>query len=214
MITHPQELRVVHVDAHLIVIDKPAGLHCVPGLGALAVDALSQRVQARWPDACIVHRLDMATSGLVLMARGSDVQRHLNREFAQRRIDKRYVAVVQGWVGADRGAIDLPLAADWERRPLQVVNLLAGKPALTFWRALERDLERAATRLDLRPITGRTHQLRVHLAALGHPIVGDALYDASPPDVRPPRLLLHASRLGLRHPAGAQPLVFESPVPF
>lgn len=215
MVTNFDELHVVHVDDHLIVVDKPAGLHCVPGRGALARGALSQHVQSRWVDACVVHRLDMATSGLVLMARGIDAQRRLNREFAQRRVDKRYVAVVRGRMHGDRGAIELPLAADWERRPRQVVSLLAGKAASTFWRVLQRDEQRGTTRLALRPVTGRTHQLRVHLATLGHPIVGDALYDPTPAAAAPStRLLLHACRLELNHPAHGQALVFESAPPF
>jgi tRNA pseudouridine32 synthase / 23S rRNA pseudouridine746 synthase len=214
MATDFDELRVVHVDAHLVAVDKPAGLHCVPGRGALAQGALSQRVQLRWPDACVVHRLDMATSGLVLMARGIDAQRHLNDQFAQRRIDKRYVAIVRGTVHADRGAIELPLAADWDRRPRQVVNLLTGKAACTSWRVLLRDAQRGTTRLELSPITGRTHQLRVHLATLGHPIVGDGLYDSNPATASPSRLMLHACRLELSHPAHGQVLVLESAPPF
>lgn len=208
------DLSVVHLDDHLIVVDKPAGLHCVPGRGVLAHGALSQRVQSRWADALVVHRLDMATSGLMLMARGPDAQRHFSREFAQRRVDKRYVAVVHGRVGADQGAVELPLAVNWERRPRQVVNLFAGKPASTLWRVLERDMRHGTTRLELRPITGRTHQLRVHLAALGHPIVGDALYGASSSDAPQARLMLHACRLGLRHPAHEEPLVLVSEPPF
>jgi tRNA pseudouridine32 synthase/23S rRNA pseudouridine746 synthase len=214
MTTDFDQVTIVHADEHVIAVDKPAGLHCVPGRGALARGALSQRLQSRWADALVVHRLDMATSGLVLMARGVDAQRHLNREFAQRHVDKRYVAVVHGRIDADQGAIDLPLAADWDRRPRQVVTLLAGKPAWTMWRVLERDTRLGTTRLELRPVTGRTHQLRVHLATLGHPIVGDALYGATPSDAPPTRLLLHACHLGLRHPADRRLLVLTSQAPF
>lgn len=208
------QLTIIHVDDHVIAVDKPAGLHCVPGRGALAHGALSQRLQARWADALVVHRLDMATSGLMLMARGADAQRHLNREFARRRVDKRYVAIVHGRIEAEQGAIELPLAADWDRRPRQAVNLLAGKPAWTVWRVLDRDARLGTTRLELRPTTGRTHQLRVHLATLGHPIIGDPLYGATPIDAPPTRLLLHACHLSLRHPADQRPLLLASEAPF
>jgi tRNA pseudouridine32 synthase / 23S rRNA pseudouridine746 synthase len=214
MVANFDQLRVVHLDEYVVAVDKPAGLHCVPGRNALAHGALSQRVMSRWDDARVVHRLDMATSGLVLMARGIDAQRYLNREFAQRRVDKRYVAIVHGRIDADHGAIELPLAADWDRRPRQVVKLLAGKPAWTSWRVLERDARHGTTRLELRPATGRTHQLRVHLATLGHPIVGDALYGAAPPDASQTRMMLHACHLGLRHPGHEQMLVLESEPPF
>ena len=208
------DLRVVHVDDDLIVVDKPPGLLCVPGRGALAFDALSLRVQARWPDARVVHRLDMATSGLVLMARGTAVQRQLNHAFAQRRVDKRYLALVSGVMTGDTGAIELPLAADWERRPAQAVNLLRGKPALTHYTVRARDPHAQTTRVELRPVTGRTHQLRVHLCAIGHAIVGDALYGSAPGATPAARLMLHASRLRFVHPSRDQVFEVESAVPF
>ena len=202
----------LHVDAHCIVVVKPAGLLSVPGRGAHLQDCASARVQRRHADALIVHRLDMATSGLLLFARGAEVQRGLSRAFAQREVEKRYVAVVDGLIANDAGEISLPLAADWPNRPRQRVDAEHGKAALTRWRVLERDTVARTTRVQLEPVTGRSHQLRVHLLALGHPILGDALYAA--PQARAARLLLHACRLCLAHPAGAGELRLESAPPF
>ena len=201
---------LVWVDEHLLVLDKPSGLLAVPGRGADKQDCLSGRARALWPDALVVHRLDMATSGLFLMGRSLHVQRVLGRAFAERAVDKRYIAVVAGHpgpVGAE-GTIALPLAADWPRRPLQKVDAEHGRPSTTRWRVLAH--EGPDARLELEPVTGRTHQLRVHLQAIGHPILGDALY--APEDVRgrAPRLLLHAASLRLAHPASGEALVFES----
>lgn len=202
----------MYVDEHLLVLDKPAGLLAVPGRGEDKQDCLSARAQRLWPDARVVHRLDMATSGLVVMARGPQMQRALSRAFAEREVAKRYVAVVAGRPSPDAGTIDLPLAADWPRRPLQKVDLAHGRPSVTHWRVLAR--EGPDTRLELEPVTGRSHQLRVHLLALGHPILGDTLY--APPEVqaRAPRLLLHACRLAFAHPATGDALVLESAAPF
>jgi len=205
------DFTLVHADAALVVVDKPAGLHCVPGRGALAGGSLAEQVQRRWADARVVHRLDMDTSGLVAFARGAAAHRALALAFAARRVAKRYQAVVAGLVAADEGAIDLPLAADWPRRPRQRVDFERGKASLTRWRVLARDAAAARTLLQLEPVTGRTHQLRVHLLAFGHPIVGDRLY-APEPDA--PRLLLHARALAFVHPAEGTPLALESPTPF
>ncbi len=164
----------LHLDAHLIAVDKPAGLLAVPG--RTEPDCLAARVQAVWPDALVVHRLDMVTSGLMLFARGATAQRRLGDAFAQRRVHKRYVAIACGLPDADAGEIDLPLAADWPRRPLQRVDHEHGRQSLTRWRVLARDTAGSRTRVLLEPVSGRSHQLRVHLQAIGHPIVGDALY--------------------------------------
>ena len=203
-------ISVIHVDGHLVVLDKPAGLLAVPGRGEDKQDCLAARAQRLWPDALVVHRLDMATSGLFLMGRGLAMQRRLSRDFAERRVDKRYEAVVRGLVEADEGTIDLPLSADWPNRPRQVVDA-AGRPSQTRWRVLARDPVAQTTRLALEPLTGRTHQLRVHQLAIGHPIVGDALYA---PGDGGARLMLHATWLALAHPATGEPVVFDSPVPF
>ena len=211
---------VVHADAHLIVVVKPAGLLSVPGRGDDKQDCASARVQWLYPDAKVVHRLDMATSGLLLMARGAEMQRRLSQAFARREVGKRYLAVVAGRPDAPADAldgwalIDLPLAADWPNRPRRIVDRTHGKPSQTRWRALAFDAAADTTRLELEPVTGRSHQLRVHLQALGHPILGDRLY--APPEVqaRSARLLLHASQLRLAHPATGAALRFSSAAAF
>jgi tRNA pseudouridine32 synthase/23S rRNA pseudouridine746 synthase len=204
---------IVHADDTLVVIDKPAGLLAVPGRGAAKADCAAARVQQQYPDTRVVHRLDMATSGLMLFARGADAQRSLSRAFAAREVHKTYLAVVHGLLADDVGEITLPLGADWPQRPRQRVDALAGKPALTHWRVFARDAAAGRTRVELIPHTGRTHQLRVHLAAIGHAIVGDALY-AAPDAQHAARLHLHAWRLALRHPRDGAALNFEAPAPF
>jgi tRNA pseudouridine32 synthase / 23S rRNA pseudouridine746 synthase len=199
------------VDDHLVVLDKPAGLLSVPGRGADKQECAARHAQQRFADALIVHRLDMATSGLLLMARGADMQRRLSIAFATRAVAKRYVAVVHGLVQVDSGEIDLPLAADWPRRPRQKVDPVDGKPSLTRYRCLAHDAVARTTRLLLEPVTGRSHQLRVHLAAVGHAIVGDTLYGGETPA---PRLMLHASELSLSHPASGDNLRLTSAPPF
>ena len=211
----------VHADDTLLVLDKPPGLLCVPGRGPDKQDCLSTRAQALWSDALIVHRLDQPTSGLVLMARGLPMQRALSRIFAERRVHKRYQAVVAGLpqpddTADDEGwsAIALPIAADWERRPLRVVDAQSGQPSLTRWRVLDVDRALGCTRLELEPVTGRTHQLRVHLAALGHPILGDMLYANAAQQASAPRLLLHACTLEFAHPLHGRRCSYISAAPF
>jgi tRNA pseudouridine32 synthase / 23S rRNA pseudouridine746 synthase len=214
------EWPVWHEDDDLIVVDKPAGLLAVPGRGEGKQDCLSARVAARWPDARVVHRLDMATSGLMLFARGAEAQRRLNAAFAERRVDKCYVAVVHGLVAGEAGEIDAPLAADWPNRPRQRIDKQQGRPALTRWRVLAREPAVQLTRLELEPVSGRAHQLRVHLCGLGHTIVGDTLYghggdapSGNDGDTAQ-RLLLHASRLAFEHPRDQRACTFASPPPF
>ncbi|MBT2323582.1 RluA family pseudouridine synthase [Variovorax paradoxus] len=209
-------LVVIHEDPHLLVLDKPAGLLCVPGRGEDKQDCLSARAMQRWPDALVVHRLDMATSGLVLMARSPAMQRALGDAFAERRIRKCYEAIVDGLLPMHDGwsLIDAPLAADWPRRPLQKIDAEAGKPSQTRWRVKRQLPERNASHLWLEPLTGRSHQLRVHLLSIGHPILGDALYGGEQVRQRAPRLLLHASALEFVHPAEGQVCRFESPPAF
>ena len=212
---------LLHADAHFLVLDKPSGLLAVPGRGPERQDCLSARVQAAYPEALIVHRLDQDTSGLLVMARGVEAQRRLSMAFAAREVHKRYVAVAAGALAAPAtddgwGRIDLPIIVDWPNRPRSKVDFETGKPSQTRWRVVAAASAGSmpATRLELEPVTGRSHQLRVHLTALGHPILGDALY--APPEVqaRSPRLLLHACRLGFRHPFGGETLLFESPPAF
>ena len=209
-----ETLRVIWADAALIAIDKPAGLLAVPGRGDDKQDCLSRRVQTRWPDAQVVHRLDMATSGLMLFARGAAMQRRLSNLFATRQVKKDYEAVVAGRMPADRGRIELPLAADWPHRPLQKVDPIDGKASLTEWQLLAYDANIDTSRLALQPHTGRTHQLRVHLAAIGHPILGDTLYASGAARDRAPRLLLHARALQLAHPATGETLALQCDTPF
>jgi tRNA pseudouridine32 synthase/23S rRNA pseudouridine746 synthase len=199
-------LHVLHADDTLVVVDKPAGLLAVPGRGEAGRDNQAARVQAQFADALVVHRLDMATSGLMLFARGVVVQRQLSMAFAAGCVAKRYVAVVEGRLPDDSGRVDAPLAADWPNRPRQVVDPERGKPSLTHWQVLERGAD--STRLLLEPATGRTHQLRVHLQWLGHPIRGDALYAPAP--LRAERLLLHACGLSLAHPQTGMHCQFTS----
>ena len=213
---------VLHVDDALLVVDKPAGLLSVTGRGPDGQDCVHARLLRSWPDALVVHRLDMATSGLMVFARGAPAQRLLSIAFAERRVDKGYVAVVAGTPSAvtadDAGwsIIDLPLSPDWPARPRQKVDPERGRPSRTRWRAMAAE-DRAggsATRVALQPVTGRSHQLRVHLAAIGHPILGDALYAPAPIAAAAARLLLHADRLAFAHPSSGEPLAFGGPAPF
>lgn len=182
----------------------------VPGKGDDKKDCLSARVQMVFPGACVVHRLDMATSGLIVMALNPATQRALNRQFELRTVKKRYIAVVHGKLNAsiapdDSAAgswrlIDLPIAVDWPNRPLRVIDAALGKPSQTRWQAVGFDAASNTTRVALKPITGRSHQLRVHMLAIGHPILGDALYAPAHVQVRAERLLLHAESLTFDHP--------------
>jgi tRNA pseudouridine32 synthase / 23S rRNA pseudouridine746 synthase len=200
---------LIYCDDALLVANKHAGLLAVPGRGADNQDCLSARIRKIYPDALIVHRLDMATSGLIMFAHGAAMQRRLSRLFHDRKVRKRYVAVVEGKLDG-AGEIDLPLLADWPNRPKQKVDHAAGKHSLTRYRLLAYDAASDTSRVELEPVTGRTHQLRLHLASIGHPIVGDQLYDGRPAD----RLYLHANSLNFIHPAGAEPMVLSCNVPF
>lgn len=202
-------LAALHVDAAIVVLDKPAGLASVPAKPPGPRDCLIGRARAVWTDVRLVHRLDRDTSGLMVFARTAAAQRHLGWQFERRQVAKEYLARVAGTVAGDAGRIELPLAADWPNRPRQMVCHARGRPAVTDWEVVAR--EGSATRLRLRPLTGRSHQLRVHLAAIGHPILGDPLYgDAASAD----RLQLHAAGLGFRHPDGGGWVEFRSAAPF
>ena len=205
-------IELLHCDAAWIVINKPAGLPSVPGRGPELADCASARVQALYLDALVVHRLDMATSGLLLMARGAVYQRSLSQAFAQRKVHKIYEALVAGEVAEDQGLIDAPLIADWPRRPVQKVDCESGKASQTQWSVMAR--APGLTRLRLHPLTGRTHQLRVHLAHIGHPILGDTLYGAQDLAAVYPRMMLHARGLSLAHPVSGETADFSSPTPF
>ncbi|MCA9286508.1 MAG: RluA family pseudouridine synthase [Phycisphaerales bacterium] len=203
---------MLHCDERLAVFDKPSGLLSVPGKGPRNADCLAVRAAERFPGARIVHRLDQATSGAIVMARDAEAHRELSRQFERRAVEKVYLAVVAGRLSLDEGEIDLPMRADIENRPWQIIDHVHGRRAQTRWRVLARSDER--TLLELRPLTGRSHQLRLHLQSIGHPILGDDLY--APPDVRAaaPRLLLHSTVLAFTHPGRGDRLRIEAPCPF
>ncbi|MBI2733633.1 MAG: RluA family pseudouridine synthase [Aquabacterium sp.] len=207
-------LDVVFADDALLVLNKPAGLLSVPGRGDARQDCLLSRAARQYGDAMIVHRLDMATSGLLVLARGEAMQRAVSMLFQDRQVDKRYVAQVHGLLAEDHGEVDLPLITDWPNRPMQMVCHQRGKPSLTRYRVLSRDPLLGQTRVELEPVTGRSHQLRVHMLALGHPIVGDPLYGDQAVQSAWPRLMLHASELALPHPVSLVVQRFECVAPF
>ncbi|PUE31532.1 RluA family pseudouridine synthase [Limnohabitans sp. Jir72] len=208
----------IHEDEHLLVLEKPSGLLSVPGRGPDKQDCLSKRVQAIYPEALIVHRLDQDTSGLLLMARGIEAQRRLSRLFETRQVKKRYVAVVAGHPAQTQAeqapdeegwrTIDGPILLDWERRPIHIIHP-DGKASRSRWRVL--DTGQTATLIELEPVTGRTHQLRVHMQSIGHPMLGDSLY--APPEIKAlsPRLMLHAQELAFPHPFTETWMAFQTP---
>lgn len=209
-------LAVLHADAQILVVAKPAGLLSVPGKGAHLADCLIARVQSAFPEALLVHRLDRDTSGVMVFALTPHAQRHLGLQFEKRQVRKSYIARVWGRVAQNEGKIDLPLVVDWPNRPRQKVCHETGRPALTRWKVLRHEVLAAgeATRLRLQPETGRSHQLRLHMQAIGHPILGDPFYAEGAALAAAPRLQLHAETLRLRHPDGGRGLRFAAPCPF
>ncbi|MDJ0859989.1 MAG: RluA family pseudouridine synthase [Dinoroseobacter sp.] len=208
----PQDpVAVLHEDAQILVVDKPSGLLSVPGKGPQLADCLLSRVQAVFADALLVHRLDRDTSGVMVFALTRHAQRHLGLQFEKRQTRKTYVARVWGRLAESSGTIDLPLIVDWPNRPLQKIDLENGKQAVTEWRRLRANDEESRVRLT--PKTGRSHQLRVHMQALGHPILGDPFY-ATGSARDHSRLMLHSQSLRLNHPDGGIGMTFTAPVPF
>jgi tRNA pseudouridine32 synthase / 23S rRNA pseudouridine746 synthase len=203
-------LQILHEDAALLVLDKPAGLLSVPGKLANRQDCLITRLQAERWNALVVHRLDCDTSGVIIFARTKQAQGFLGQEFEQRRAQKTYIARVQGRIAEDEGRIDLPLASDWDYRPRQKVDP-GGKPAQTDWQVIDRSP--GETRVRLTPLTGRSHQLRVHMLSLGHPILGDQIYASATTHMHA-RLMLHAETLTIRHPISGEWQTFAADVPF
>ncbi len=208
-------LCVLHVSRHLLILDKPAGLLTVPGRGEEKADCLLSRAQEEFPDAMIVHRLDMDTSGIVLLARGAKFQRALSMLFQERQIQKRYEALVDGaWSENRSGEVDLPLIVDWPNRPRQKIDHEAGRPSLTRYRVIDSDATQQISRVELEPVTGRSHQLRVHMESTGHPILGDALYGTAQSRAKAQRLLLHACYIEFSHPETGKLIRAESRPPF
>lgn len=206
-----EPLEILHEDAHIILVNKPSGLLSVPGKGEHLADCLISRLQAVFPTALLVHRLDRDTSGVMVFAQTPAAQRHLGLQFEKRMTKKTYVARVYGDVEGDEGTVDLPLIVDWPNRPKQMVDHENGKPAVTEWKVTKRgDNE---TRMRLMPKTGRSHQLRVHMLALGHPILGDPFY-AEEEALAFPRLMLHSEELKLKHPEDGRGLKFRAKAPF
>ena len=204
-------LEVIHQDHELLIVNKPAGLLSVPGKGAHLSDCLMSRIHAAFPEALLVHRLDRDTSGVMVFALTPHAQRHLGLQFEKRQVRKVYVARVWGELAPKSGTVDLPLAVDWPNRPRQKVDHAAGRPAVTDWRVVR--IEDGTTRVRLYPHTGRSHQLRVHMAEIGHPILGDPFY-ATGPARDFPRLMLHSESLRLRHPDGGAGMSFSAKAPF
>ncbi len=214
MISHDCPLfdyRIVHADDELLVVDKPTRMLSQPGVGADKKDSLITRLNLEYPTARIVHRLDWETSGLMVIALNAASHRALSIQFQERQTEKTYIAVVHGHLAESSGSVDAPLAADWNDKPRQIITP-EGRPSLTHWRCL--GFEGNTSRVELKPVTGRSHQLRVHMLHLGHPMLGDGLY--APPDVlaAAPRLLLHAAELVFTHPGSGERMLHRSAVPF
>ena len=201
---------ILYEDAQVLVVVKPAGLLSVPGKLEGRQDCLETRLRHAYPNSLLVHRLDCDTSGVMIFARSKAAQGFLGQEFEKRRARKTYVAVVSGQVAGDAGHIDLPLGSDWPNRPRQMVDHDNGRPAQTDWQVIDRHAD--STTLRLHPLTGRSHQLRVHLLSLGHPIQGDPIYDPTRAKDYP-RLMLHAETLSLHHPGTGQWVTYGSPCP-
>jgi tRNA pseudouridine32 synthase/23S rRNA pseudouridine746 synthase len=200
---------IMHSDEAFLAVNKPTRMLTVPGKGPDKQDCLYHRVRDRFPDALVVHRLDMDTSGLVLFARSAEAQRNLSKQFENREIEKSYVALVEGIIELNEGMVDFPMRKDMEQRlpPKHLVDCIRGRKALTEWRVLERG--ETTTRVALYPKTGRSHQLRVHMQSIGHPVVGDPIYGRAAE-----RLMLHAELLCFNHPATGDPVRLECPPPF
>lgn len=188
-------LSILHETPDFVIVDKPAGLLSVPGRGPDRADCLIARLRQRYPEILLVHRLDLDTSGIMVFARNKPAQGAISQQFEKRLVGKEYIARVAGVLMRDEGRVDLPLIVDWPNRPRQHVNFETGRPARTHWQVITR--EATETRVRLEPLTGRSHQLRVHMAELGHPILGDPLY-ATGAAAAFPRLMLHAQGLRLR----------------
>lgn len=210
--SHPY-LDIIYQDEDLIILNKPAGLLSVPGREHKHKDSIAFRIMRVWPSACVVHRLDLATSGLIILAMKKSAQSHISRQFQQKNIHKTYFARVEGIINKTSGLIDLPIRCDWERRPRQIVDFELGKNSQTQWEVVKR--EQQTTLVRLTPLTGRTHQLRVHMQQIGHAILGDNFYaSAFGKKLSPNRLALHAASITLTHPTTNERITFNCVAPF
>ena len=207
-------VEILYQDEHLLIINKPDLLLSIPGKHPLNQDCVINRLQVDYPTASIVHRLDLDTSGIMVIPLSKSVHSHISRQFQERQVEKQYHAVVFGIVGDDNGAIELPIAPDWANRPRQKICSEKGKAALTRYSVIHRDTAANQTRLLLEPVTGRSHQLRIHLSEIGHPILGCDLYAHPEALAMAPRLLLHASRIAFEHPITGQTLTQRCPAIF
>ncbi|RMC35023.1 pseudouridine synthase [Paracoccus alkanivorans] len=207
----PDPPELIHADHEILVVNKPAGLLSVPGRGAEKADCLIGRLRAAFPTVLLVHRLDLDTSGVMIFGLTPHAQRNLSKQFEERQVKKTYIARVMGRLEPKAGRIDLPLIVDWPNRPRQKVDHAEGRAAQTDWRVVRAN--DAETRVRLFPLTGRSHQLRVHMAEIGHPILGDPLY-ATGEAADHPRLMLHAESLRIRHPESGIQQSFNAPAPF
>lgn len=209
-----REIAIVFADEYIVVVDKPYGLLSVPGRDPANRDCVPARLESEFGELRIVHRLDLDTSGLMILARDAATHRHLNRQFEQREVEKYYEALVWGLPLEDEGSIDLPICVDWPNRPKKIVDYENGKSAQTFYRVMERDAKKNIARVELKPITGRSHQLRVHLAEIGHPILGCPFYAHEDARNAYSRLTLHARALAITHPITGKKMRFDAAVPF
>ncbi len=209
-----EQVEILHADDHCLLINKPSGLLSVPGRLPENRDCVISRVQQHYPDALIVHRLDMDTSGIMVLARGKESHRHFSIQFQDRLADKEYMAWVEGLVLNDEGSMDQPMRCDWPNRPKQMVDYQQGKSALTHYSVVKRDEAAHRTLLKLTPVTGRSHQLRIHCAAMGHPILGCRFYGTDTSINAAERLQLHAYYLSIRHPESSELLTMHSQFDF
>lgn len=209
-----EQVGIIFEDDDILLINKPAFLLSVPGRSPQNKDSVHSRLNEKYGTVLLLHRLDLDTSGIMVFAKTRLAQQHIARGFQKRAIHKRYVAVVHGLIDADEGTINLPIGPDWNNRPRNKIDHEEGKEAITHWQVMERDTAGNRTRLLLTPVTGRSHQLRLHTKAIGHPIIGCDLY--APPDIEAlsPRLLLHACELGFYHPTTDEWRIYHSEVPF
>ncbi len=209
-----KEVEILYQDEFLLVVNKPEFLLTVPGRAPENKDCVITRLQKHFPEAVIVHRLDLDTSGLLIVPIQREAMSHIARQFQERKINKRYEAIVWGKVAEQAGSIELPIKADWENRPKQIIDFEKGKNALTHYHVLEINESNQQSRLSLHPITGRSHQLRLHCKEIGHPIIGCDMYAHEQALAASPRLLLHACEISFTHPATKETLHISSPVPF